>query len=164
MIEVSGGVPDLGRSSRGPPARLRTPSGRTPRVLNGFQWQAPVAPRMHFHGGERGANRLAIKEEKMSPNPKPTSVMGYAGRAKWSTVRVETDKAVYVGRIYVPETKKRLSDVLCDERPFINLTEVSINDSETLESFVALNKQFIHTVRILHEGEADVVPIRHRTA
>ena len=101
----------------------------------------------------------------MSANPMPLSgAMGYAGRARWCTVRVETDKAVYVGRVYVPETKKRLSDVLCDDRPFINMTEVSINDSKTLESFVALNKQFIHTVRVLHEGEPTAVPSRHRTA
>jgi hypothetical protein len=67
-----------------------------------------------------------------------------------------------VGRVYVPETKKRLSDVLCDDRPFVNLTEVTINESEAIEPFVAVNKRFIKTVRVLHEGEADVVPIRER--
>jgi hypothetical protein len=86
--------------------------------------------------------------------------VNYAARAKWATVRIETDQSVYVGRIYVPETKKRLSDVLADERPFLNLTEVSVNDCENLEQFIALNKRYVRTVRVLDEGEAEVVPIR----
>lgn len=90
---------------------------------------------------------------------RPNGMTYGAVRARWSTVRIETDTAVYVGRVFVPETKKRLSDVLCDDRPFLNVTEVSINDSETLESFVAVNKTCIRTVRVLHEGEADVTSI-----
>lgn len=91
-------------------------------------------------------------------------VVGWAAaRAKWSTVRIETEDAVYVGRVYVPETKKRLSDVLCDDRPFLSLTEVSVNDSEHIESFVALNKRFVKTVRVLHEGDADIIPMRQRS-
>ncbi len=88
------------------------------------------------------------------------NMMGYAVRARWSTIRVETEGAVYVGRVYIPETKKRLSDVLCDDRPFISLTEVSINEGEAVEEFVAVNKQFVKTVRVLHEGEGDLVPVR----
>lgn len=82
----------------------------------------------------------------------------YGGRGRWSTVRIETEGPVYVGRVYVPETKRRLSDVLSDDRPFISLTEVSINDSEIIEPFVAVNKHYIRTVRILHEGDAEVMP------
>jgi hypothetical protein len=88
---------------------------------------------------------------------------GFGARARWCTVRIETDRAVYVGRVYVPETKKRLSDVLCDERPFLSLTDVSINGSGTLEPFMALNKQFIHTARIVDEGEPLAIS-RNRTA
>jgi hypothetical protein len=88
--------------------------------------------------------------------------MGYGARAKWATVRIETDSATYVGRVYVPESKKRLSDVLNDERPFLNLTEVTINDSQSLESFVAVGKSHVRSVRVLHEGEADVIPLRQR--
>jgi hypothetical protein len=40
------------------------------------------------------------------------------------------------------------------------MTEVVINDSAHVEPFVALNKQFIKTVRILHEGEPEAVPQR----
>lgn len=75
-------------------------------------------------------------------------------RARWATVRIETDGAVYVGRIFVPETKKRLSDVISDERMFLNLTQVSVNDSAAVESFVALNKQYVRTIRVLSESEA----------
>jgi hypothetical protein len=86
--------------------------------------------------------------------------INYQTRAKWATVRIETDDGVYVGRIYVPETKKRLSDVLSDDRPFLNLTEVSVNGSERVEQFIALNKRYVRTVRVLNEGEAEVVPLR----
>jgi len=92
------------------------------------------------------------------PNqPHKTMVFGYAARARWATVRIETEGATYVGRLYVPESKKRLSDVLCDDRPFVNMTQVSINDSHQIEPFVALNKQYIRTVRVLDEGESEPV-------
>jgi len=79
-------------------------------------------------------------------------------RARWATVRIETEGTVYVGRIYVPETKKRLSDVISDERMFLNLTQVTVNDSPSVEAFVALNKQYVKTIRVLSEGDA--VPAR----
>jgi hypothetical protein len=84
------------------------------------------------------------------------SISAYAQKARWATVRIETDGAVYVGRLFVPETKKRLSDVLCDDRPFLNLTDVTINDSSFIEPFVALNKTFVKSVRIMHEDESVV--------
>jgi len=76
-------------------------------------------------------------------------------RARWATVRIETEGAVYVGRIYVPETKKRLSDVISDERMFLSLTDVKVNDAQTVESFVALNKQYVKTIRVLDEGQPE---------
>jgi len=72
-------------------------------------------------------------------------------RAKWSLVSIETENAIYVGRVFVPETQRRLSDVLCDDRPFVNLTEVSINGRHPAEPFVALNKTCIRTVRVLED-------------
>jgi hypothetical protein len=83
-----------------------------------------------------------------------SNVTPYAARARWATVRIETADATYVGRMYIPETKKRLSDVLCDDRPFIALTEVSREGSDEHEPFVAINKAFVRTVRVLDEGEA----------
>lgn len=81
-------------------------------------------------------------------------------RARWATVRVETDGAVYVGRAYVPETRKRLSDMLCDDRPFLNLTDVKVDGGEKLEPYVAINKRFIRTVRVLDEGTPEPSPPR----
>jgi hypothetical protein len=92
---------------------------------------------------------------------KMTSTVGFgavAPRARWATVRVETDGATYVGRVFVPETKRRLSDVLADERMFISLTEVSINDADVVEPFIAVNKQYIRTIRVLNDGEPVVRP------
>jgi hypothetical protein len=99
----------------------------------------------------------------MATAPNKPTVFGYGpARAKWATVRVETENAIYIGRLYIPESKKRLSDVLCDDRPFLNMTEVTINDAEMAEPFVALNKSFVRTVRVLHEGEADIVSMKAR--
>jgi len=81
-------------------------------------------------------------------------------RARWATVRIETEGTVYVGRIFVPETKKRVSDVIADERMFLNLTQVSVNDSSAVEAFVALNKQYVKTIRVLNESEALPTPRR----
>jgi len=75
-----------------------------------------------------------------------------AGAARWATVRVETDNGVYVGRLYVADAKTRVSDVLSDDRQFLSLADVSMNDGQDLESFMAVNKHFIRTLRILDEG------------
>ncbi len=79
-------------------------------------------------------------------------------RARWSTVRIDADGHSYVGRVYVPETKKRVSDVLEDDRQFLFMTEVSVDQSETIEPFLAINKRCVKTVRILHDGEPEAVP------
>ena len=84
------------------------------------------------------------------------------GRARWATVRVETDTAVYVGRLYIPETRKRLSDMLCDDRPFLNLTEVSTNEGVEIEDYVAVSKRYVRTVRILDEGAPEPSSLQHR--
>jgi hypothetical protein len=85
-----------------------------------------------------------------------------AGRARWATVRVETDEGVYIGKMFIPEMKKRLSDVLCDERMFVALTEPSKDGAPMMESFVAINKSFVRTVRVLKEHEAEVVTLKSR--
>jgi len=90
-----------------------------------------------------------------------TAPVGFT-RARWSTVRIDTANGSYTGRVYRPETKKRLSDVLCDDRPFLFVTEVSIDHDEHVEPFLAINKHFIKSVRVLHEGEAEAAPIRAR--
>jgi hypothetical protein len=77
----------------------------------------------------------------------------YAQKARWATVRVETDGEVYEGKLYIPETKKRVSDLLCDDRMFLNMTDVTINGSTQTESFVALNKSFVKCVRVVEDKE-----------
>jgi len=96
------------------------------------------------------------------PIERKLTTINYASRARWATVRVETEGASYVGRMYVPETKKRLSDVLSDERLFISLTDVSMNDSSTVEPFIAINKSCVRTVRVIHEGLPEAVPMHSR--
>jgi hypothetical protein len=90
---------------------------------------------------------LEVRRSELTSNYSP-------GRPRWATVRIETEGTVYVGRIYVPETKKRVSDVIADDRMFLNLTQVSVNDASAVEPFVALNKQYVKTIRVLSESEA----------
>jgi hypothetical protein len=47
--------------------------------------------------------------------------------------------------------------VLSDDRLFIFLTEVSFNESTHVEPFIAINKRFIRTVRILDDGSPETV-------
>jgi hypothetical protein len=120
----------------------------------------------HAQGAAAAAQRDAV-ERRLGSMSTHISVarphaMNYAARARWATVRIETDGHVYVGRLFIPETKKRLSEVLSDERPFLNLTEVSVDDGELVEPFVALNKRYVRTVRILDEGEAESVTAQPR--
>jgi hypothetical protein len=76
-----------------------------------------------------------------------------SSRDHWATVHVETDNAVYVGRVLVAAPRSRFRQVLRDERPFLFMTEVSINDSEAVEPLVAVNKTFIRRAKVLHEAE-----------
>jgi hypothetical protein len=76
-------------------------------------------------------------------------------RSRLATVRVETDGGTYVGRIYVPDTARRVSDVLADDRQFLSLTDVRVNDGEHVEAYLAVNKRFVRTLRILDEGGTD---------
>jgi hypothetical protein len=80
-------------------------------------------------------------------------------RSRWATIRVETDGGVYVGRICVPEARLRVSDVLADDRQFLSLTDVHVNDGEEKEAFMAVNKSFIRTLRILDEGTAEAARV-----
>lgn len=70
----------------------------------------------------------------------------------WATVHIETDSAVYVGRVLVASPRRRFSQVLRDDRPFLFMTEVSINDSDSVEPLVAVSKALIRRTHVLHEG------------
>jgi hypothetical protein len=54
--------------------------------------------------------------------------------------------SLYVGDFVIPPMRNRVSDVLNEEeRLFINLTDVVINDTERAE-FVSLNKNMIESI------------------
>jgi hypothetical protein len=67
-------------------------------------------------------------------------------------VRIETEGSSYVGQVFVPEARRRLCDVLADSRPFLHLMNVTINGGSEPEPFIALDKTFIRTVRIVDEA------------
>jgi hypothetical protein len=83
-------------------------------------------------------------------------------RSRWATIRVETDGGVYVGRICVPDARLRVSDVLADDRQFLSLTDVRVNGGEQAEAFMAVNKKFIRTLRVLDEGTGGEARVRRR--
>ena len=66
------------------------------------------------------------------------------GKKAW--IRVRTVNGSYVGDFLIPPMRNRVSDVLNEEqRLFINLTDVVINDKERAE-FVSLNKNLIESI------------------
>jgi hypothetical protein len=85
-----------------------------------------------------------------------TSTMTHpAGRSRRATVRIETDSCVYVGQLRVAGTTPRAADVLADDRQFLSLTDVRVNDGDQAEAYMALNKSFIRTLRIMDEGASE---------
>lgn len=61
-------------------------------------------------------------------------------------IRVRTVNNSYVGDLIIPPMRNRVSDVVNEEqRLFINLTDVTINDTERAE-FVSLNKNQIESI------------------
>ena len=105
---------------------------------------------------------MATMATTITERPRVVGASASPARARWCTVHIDTEAGTYVGTMYVPETKRRLSDVLCDDRPFLSLVQVATNGSEHLEPYVAINKKCIRTVRIVHEGDPEVLPLRPR--
>jgi hypothetical protein len=61
-------------------------------------------------------------------------------------IRVRIAGNVYDGDLLIPAMRNRASDLFNEEqRLFINLTNVLINDKERVE-FIALNKQLIESL------------------
>ena len=58
---------------------------------------------------------------------------------------------IYIGRVYV-EQRRRLTDVLNDERDFIAMTEVEENENPRKIPFVAIQKKAVEAVTIIPEG------------
>jgi hypothetical protein len=92
-----------------------------------------------------------------------TDVLNYtAEMSRWATIRVETDGGTYVGKVCVPDARLRVSDILADDRQFLSLTDVRVNDGEQAEAFMAVNKRFIRTLRIVDEGATQATPVARR--
>jgi hypothetical protein len=73
----------------------------------------------------------------------------------WELVRVETARSVYVGRLFIPRDKTRLSDVLGDDRPFLHLRDVTTGSGGAPEPFIALGKSHVLSVRLLNAVEQE---------
>jgi len=62
-------------------------------------------------------------------------------------VKVRTVYATYQGFLMIPPMRKRVSDVLNEEeRNFINLTDVKINDSAASVPYISINKDMIESI------------------
>lgn len=62
-------------------------------------------------------------------------------------IKVKTVNAAYEGDFIIPAMRRRISDVLNEEeRQFINLTDVRINDGEERVPFVSINKNLIEAI------------------
>jgi len=58
---------------------------------------------------------------------------------------------VYIGRIYV-EQRRRLTDVLNDDRDFVAMTEVEENENPRKIPFMAVQKRVVESIVIIPEG------------
>ncbi len=83
--------------------------------------------------------------------------LNYSAGARWATVRIETDSNVYEGKLCIPQSKRRLSDVLCDQRPFLMVTDVRCGEDEPVEPFVAIHKNAVKTIRVVQESAENVL-------
>ena len=80
----------------------------------------------------------------------------------WAIVRIETDTAVYRARVYLPAGARRVWDLLSDPNPFLALTDVSTEGTTEVEHFIALNKHWVRTLRVLLEVDGSEEPARRQ--
>jgi hypothetical protein len=106
---------------------------------------------------ERRRIHMSTIHQRTSPQPL-NRFAAHAGRAKWATVQIATDFGSFTGRLYIPESKRRVSDVLSDSRPFLSLTEVTASDDGPVEPFIAINKSHVRFLRVLDDGAAELIP------
>jgi hypothetical protein len=72
------------------------------------------------------------------------------GTVKKLRVRVKTGTGIYIGDFLIPAMRNRLSDVLNEEeRIFINLADVTINDGREKVPFVTLNNLMIESMALM---------------
>ena len=62
-------------------------------------------------------------------------------------VRIISASATYEGDLLIPPMRKRVSDVLNDDdKVFISLTDVRINEKEEAIAFISINKSLIEAI------------------
>lgn len=67
---------------------------------------------------------------------------------KKDRIIVRTTHAVYTGDLFIPERRKRFSDVIdAPDAMFINLTDVDVEEGEEEIKHLSINKRFIESVR-----------------
>jgi hypothetical protein len=91
---------------------------------------------------------LEVMVERTGPFAKPRGSAAESA-ARRATVLVQTERHSYLGTLHVPEGKSRVLDVLCDGRPFLNLTDVSTDGGDGLEPVIVLNKAAIQCLRFV---------------
>jgi hypothetical protein len=65
-------------------------------------------------------------------------------------IRVRTVNSVYIGDVLVPAMRNRVSDLFNDEeRVFINLTDVSVDNAKERAAFVSLNKNMVESITLV---------------
>jgi len=80
--------------------------------------------------------------------------LAVTGSAFWAMLR-EASRSIRLRRALGHATAWDIPGavVIADDRMFLSLTQVSINDASEVEAFVALNKQHVKTIRVLSESE-----------
>ena len=64
-------------------------------------------------------------------------------------IKVRTVNSTYVGDIRLPAMRNRVSDLFNDEqRDFISLTDVTVDDRKEQAAFVSLNKNMIESIML----------------
>jgi len=62
-------------------------------------------------------------------------------------IKVRTVHSIYIGDVLVPAMRNRVSDLFNDEeRVFINLTDVSVDNQRERAAFVCLNKNMVESI------------------
>ena len=62
-------------------------------------------------------------------------------------VKVRSSTATYEGDLLIPPMRKRVSDVLNDDdKMFINLTDVRIDEGTETVAFISINKNRIESI------------------
>jgi hypothetical protein len=127
LIHVQGGQEAEKKDAQAQVSQAEKAHEAQPQIVEGWTWPPD--------GGRKG--KMPRRDENM-------------GSGKKMRVRIRTGTSTYVGDFLIPAMRNRLSDVLNEEeRVFINLTDVVINDGREKVAFVTLNKNLIESMALV---------------